>query len=1009
MSYEKEKVKITFERLKEYAWRHVENVTEMEYVKSEAYKNGNTPPMGGWEVFPVDTRIGGADMHYWFRSKFKTPEADKDCYFVLQCTTGREGLWNGSNPQCLMYLNGEMVQGFDTNHTDTYLEPDTEYTMHNYVYIGSIEELIDHKIAIKSVNSRIEKLYHDMRVPFECCEMLEENSDDYINIMSALIGTANCIDFRNPYSKEYYDSIEKAISFIETELYEKLCSTDGKPVVNCIGHSHIDVEWLWTRFQTREKIQRTASTVTTLMKKYPEFKFMLTQPEIYQYLKEEASEKYEEVKELVKEGRWEPEGAMYVESDCNLVSGESFVRQILYGKRFFKDEFDVESNILFHPDVFGYSGALPQILKKSGIDYFATSKISLNDTNTFPNDTFIWKGIDGTEIFTHLVTSQEYTHEPTRRTVYGGMLEPKWIKGNWNRYQQKEYCKSTMMTFGWGDGGGGPTGEMLENAKRLEKGIPGMPVVKIKFMREILEDIKKQFEEGCRKNHYVPKWEGEMYLEFHRGTYTSVARNKKNNRKSELMMQNIEALSCIDEMFGGEYDKAGIDKNWKLVLHNQFHDIIPGSSIKEVYELSDIDYANIKDYCEGEIKKKIEMLAGNVKADSGILVYNPLGFERRGNICINGKTVETNEKIPAFGWKVLSNFDAQSEVKISGLTAENKFYIMTLDNAGRVIRLFDKSAEREVIVSGKVGNEMQVFEDMPRVYDNWEINDYYVHKQWIVDEPCEIKPITDGTRGGFEVKRKYMNSEIVQHIWLYTKSRRIDFENSIDWHENEQLLKFAFPLDVHFNSATYEIQYGNVTRPAHQNTSWDKAKFEVFGHKWVDVSENGYGVALLNDCKYGHNIDGDTLKITAIKCGRWPNDKDDREKHTFTYSLLPHMGDLYSSGVINEAYCLNQPLISADVSGGCGTLENEFSFVSCDKPNVIIETVKKAEDENGVIVRMYDAFDSRTKAEITVADGFKKAYLCDLMENNIKELEFDGNIVKIPVSNFEIVTLRFTK
>ncbi len=1015
MSYDNDKVKITYERLGEHMIKNVMSVTEMEYQET-GYKKGNEPPKDGWMPFPLNTRIGGAEKHFWFKAKFKTPKAEENSYFILRCKTGREGEWNGRNPQCLLYLNGEMVQGFDTNHTDTYLEPDTEYEMYNYLYTSSLNDdnmpehkLIDHIIDIKSVNTRIEKLYYDIRVPYECCLLHNQNTSEYIDTMSALVRTANCIDFRRPFSKEYFDSIEVALDFIEKEFYSKLCTPEGKPLVNCIGHSHIDVEWLWTRHQTREKIQRTTATVLTLMKKYPEFKFMLTQPNVYEYLKEEAPEVYERVKEAVAAGRWEPEGAMYVESDCNLVSGESLVRQILYGKQFFKDEFGVDCKLLFLPDVFGYGGTLPQIMNKTGIDYFVSSKINCNDTNTMPYDTFVWKGIDGSEIFTSLLTTQEYSVPYIRHTIYGGKICPSWVKGSWERYRQKDYSKSTIFTFGWGDGGGGPTKEMLENARRLEKGIPGMPAVTIKPFIEVVKDVKEQFDKGCERTGITPKWDGEIYFEWHRGTYTSIAKNKRGNRKSELMLQNVEALSSIDKYFGGEYDDVSIKNVWKRVLHNQFHDIIPGSSIKEVYELTDVDYKEIAEYGNDVINNKLSRFANDVKAQEGYLVYNPLGFARQDNLLIDGKTVDLKEEIPAFGWKVIKDFSEDNSVKISGLEAENKYYIVALNNAGQVTRIYDKEADREVIVKGKAANEMQIFEDMPNIYDNWEISDYYEQKCRVLNDDCKIEPIVDGTRAGFRVERKYMDSKIVQNIWLYSNSRRIDFENDIDWAEDEQLLKFAFPVDIHFNSATYEVQYGNVKRPTHRNTSWDKAKFEVYGHKWIDVSETGYGVALLNDCKYGYNVFEDTIKITAIKCGRWPNVHDDRERHIFTYSLLPHMGSYCESGVIHEAYKLNQPLMSAPVSASAGTLDNEMSFVSCDKENVIIETVKKAEKDDSLIVRMYDSFDAKTKATITVKDGYKKAYVCDLLENETEELKIENNKVTVSVSNFEIVTLKFTK
>lgn len=870
-----------------------------------------------------------------------------------------------------------------------------------------INDTVGFRMFVERYDKRIEKLFYDMQTAFDVCLLLNENSDDYIKIMSVLDRTAMLLDMREPYSEAYYASVERALEFIEVELYEKLCTTEGKPIVNVIGHTHIDVEWQWTREQTREKIQLSFSTAKALMDKYPEYKFMLSQPELYRYLKEEAPDKYEELKELVKQGRWEPEGAMYVEGDCNLVSGESFVRQFMQGKKFFKDEFGIDSKVLFLPDVFGYSAALPQILKKCGIEHFVTSKISWNDTNTMPVDTFYWEGLDGTEIFTNFITTQEYRGiEPQNYTTYVGRLTASQIKGTWNRYKQKDYANRSLHTFGHGDGGGGPTKDMLERYDRLKKGLPGIPVAQMCFLKPHLDSVKEQFDENAEKLCRTPKWRGELYLEYHRGTYTSIAKNKKGNRKFEFALTKAEGLSYIGKLLGIDYDAEGLYKNWNMVLHDQFHDIIPGSSIFEVYEQSDKDYAEIADFCCSVVSEKLKAIAENINTDGGILVYNPLGFSRRGLIKVDGKTYETDE-IPAFGWSVITPESFKSKVSVDGLSAENEYYKLTLDDVGRIVSLYDKRAAREVFETGKFGNELQIFEDFPFNYDAWELSDYYKQKMWLLDDKALINPIFDGDRAGFEVTKKYFNSTIKQNIWLYSNNTRIDFETGIDWHEQHQVLKTAFPFDVHAMNTTYEIQFGHVSRANNENTSWDKAKFEVYGHKWVDMSENGYGIALLNDCKYGHNTEGNTLKLTLLKCATFPNPLADQGEHKFTYSLMPHIGDFREAGVVHEAYSLNQPLEAIDVNANKGKLSDNFSLVSNDKENVIIETVKKCEYDDGMIVRMYDAYDRRTITKVTVGEGFDKAYLCDLLENEIQELEFDGKSVTIPVKNFEIVTLKF--
>ena len=1000
------KIQKTCELLKEFSVIPLFDVTGLEAVQC-GYKEDNTPPASGWQPM---TYLVGEHTHYWVRGKFRTPAAEPGYRYMLNFHTGVSG-WDAMNPQGLLYLNGKMVQGLDTNHMEAFLEPDQEYEMHIYFYTGVAKGPFPLDITVVKLDPQTEGLYYDLEVPREALDFLNENTAEYQDTLSCLEQAVNLLDLRCPHSAEYDASILAARAFMADEFYGKLCSTEGKPVVHCIGHTHIDVEWQWARKQTREKMQRSFSSAKALMDKYPEYLFTLSQPELYRYLKEEAPEKYEELKELVAQGRWEPEGAMWVECDCNLVSGESFVRQILQGKKFFRDEFGKESRVLFLPDVFGYSASLPQILKKSGVDYFITSKISWNDTNTLPYDSFQWEGIDGTEIFTSFITSEpaQKNHESTRGTTYVSTITPSHVMGAWDRYQQKEFNKHTLLTFGFGDGGGGPTRLMLEMYERLKKGLPGLPVAKIDFVVPYLQAAEKEFMENSAKLHRMPKWVGELYLEYHRGTYTSQAKVKRGNRKSELALQKAEALSYTDLFHGGSYDADGLYTSWRKVLHDQFHDILPGSSIEEVYQGTDEDYAKLGTWFNKTVSDKLAAISGRVSSDGGILVYNPLGFERGGSVTVDGKCVELTKPVPAFGWTVISAPDSDCSVQVSGLAAENPFYRVTLDEAGRIVSLFDKETDREVVLPGQAANEFQVFEDYSYEYDAWELSDYYKSKMTVLDSPAEIEAVTDGTRAGFRVTRKYMDSTIRQNIWLYSHSRRIDFDNDIDWHNKHQIMKVAFPIDVHTDRAAYEIQFGHVYRPTHENTSWDAAKFEVCAHKWMDVSENGYGVSLLNDCKYGFNTEGSTMKLTALKCPSYPDPHADEGNHVFSYALVPHCGSLYDAGIPKEAHSFNQPMESVRVAAGTGDLPAQFSMVSCDAPNVILETVKKAEVGDDMVVRMYEAHNSRCKATVTVPAGFTAVCLCDLMENELEELPFDGHSVTVPAKNFEIITLKFKR
>ena len=975
------------------------------------YKISNEPPAEGWRPYDADIPFKAYDAHFWLRASFSTPVCAENEYLVLRTVTGREGGWDATNPQGLLYLNGKMTQGFDTNHTEAFLEADTDYILHNYFHTGTYPKggAIQCKMAVYAVNRDLEHLYYDIKVPYDAAQMLDEGDTDYARIMSVLVDAVRLVDFRDPYGESFNKSIKVAIDFMEKEFYGKLCTPDGKPVVHCIGHTHIDVEWKWARAQTREKIQRSFSTAKSLMDKYPEFKFMLSQPNLYEYLKDEAPEKYEELKRLIKEGRWEPEGAMYLEPDCNLTSGESLVRQVMLGKKFFKEEFGVDSKALFLPDVFGYSAALPQILRKSGVDYFITSKISWNDTNTMPMDMFYWEGIDGTEIFTSFITAQNFGGIPGKggknRTTYNGILDASTVKGTWDRFQQKEYTNSIFMTFGHGDGGGGPTKAMLETQRRTARGIPSLPVTKTNTLIPYLEGVKSEFDDTCKRTDRTPRWVGELYLEFHRGTYTSIGKVKKANRYSEFLLGNAEALSVTDLCLGGSYDAKGLNENWKKVLHNQFHDILPGSSIGEVYDGTDKDYAEIAEYGKNVIDEKLNAIASRINTDGGVLVYNPTGFKRRVVLTENGY-VETQQTVPSFGWTVIKDTKADSKVKTDGLTAENEYYILILNEQGQIESLYDKRVGRNIL-TGRA-NVLEAYEDYPTKYDAWELEDYYSLKTYALNGKAVITPITDGTRAGFVIERTYMHSTVKQTLWLYSESSRIDFETDIDWHEHHQVLKAVFPVDVHALNATFDVQYGHVSRPTHKNTSWDAAKFETYAHKWVDLSENGYGVALLNDGKYGHGVDGNKMSITLIKSATDPYHEADQGRQQFTYSLYPHTEDFRRGGVIEESYALNQPLYEKKVTASRGDLTESYSLVSADKPNAVITAVKKAEDDNSLIVRFYDAYDCKSHITLSVPKTYTKAYLCDLMENVKEELSVIDGSVTVPASNFEIITIKFS-
>jgi len=986
-----EKIRVMANKLEEFKTKQLKQI-DFEYLHTNEYKKNNTPPGpdAGWKCFEKDSRIGGIDEHYWIHFRLDAIKANENHQLRLSLKTGREGQWDPTNPQGLIFLNGKTTQGIDINHTWIPLEYDTEYDVYIYFYSGMVGGLFDLNIELIETDTLIEQLYFDINVPLMCLDQLPRESYDYIRTRDCLDRAVQLLDLRDVYSQDFYDSISKTREYLKTEFYEGICG-ESEAVVSCIGHTHIDVAWLWTVDQTREKAQRSFATVNNMMEHYDDYVFMSSQPQLYQLAKESDPELFEKIKQRVKEGRWEVDGAMWLEADSNLTSGESLVRQLMYGKKFIKDEFGIDSDTLWLPDVFGYSGALPQILKRAGVNKFFTAKISWNDTNKLPHDVFMWQGIDGTEIFASLING------------YVQMLEPKDIYNSWKDFKDKSITNNTLVTFGWGDGGGGPTYEMLENHKRLKYGIPGMPKTVIEKEGKYFERVQKDFEKNSDMLKNNAKWVGELYLEKHRATYTTVAKNKKNNRRSEFALLEAETLSILDKLINNaQYPKQELSDYQRNVLLNQFHDIIPGSSIKEVYDVTDVEYRNILNGTRNIIDDKLRKISDNIKTDGGIFVYNPTPCDISAVVEVDNKQIYA-ENVPAHGWKVVEENPVDMGITVNDYTIENDLIKVTFNDKYEIISVYDKECRREVIADNGIANRIEIFEDYPYDFDAWEICDYYTQKMWVADDVTEFEKLENGIK----IKRLYGKSTITQIIKLNKNSKRIDFKTTVDWHEDHVLMKAAFPVDIHSNTATYEIQFGNVERPTHKNTSWDNAKFEVCAHKWADLSEGNYGVSLLNDCKYGHNVDGNVMKRTLLKAATYPYAEADKGMHEFTYSLYPHSGDYKSGNTIDEAFALNVGLEAIKVDKNDGVLPQEYSLINTDMENVIIETIKEAEESEDIIVRLFESYNQKASGKIVTGFDFKKVYACDLLENVERELSHNGREIELNIRNFEIVTLKF--
>lgn len=983
-----------------------------------------------WENFDCKTMHWyGPDKHYWFRAEFTVPESMAGKAIWMNVRTQIDEWDDGKNPQFLLFLDGVATQGIDMNHRKVLLSKNAvagqTYKFDLPSYTGTLHREFNLFVDILEIDPKIEKLYYDLDVPLSAFTRMEKDDRIRMDIEAVLNETVNLLDLRNTYSEEFYASLAKADTYISKALYEDMAGYEDV-IATCIGHTHIDVAWWWTVEQTREKVGRSFATVLKLMEEYPDYKFMSSQPQLYYFLKERYPELYAQVKERVKEGRWEPEGGMWVEADCNTTSGESLVRQFVHGKRFFKEEFGVDNKILWLPDVFGYSAALPQIMKKSGIDYFMTTKLAWNQFNQMPHDTLNWKGIDGTSIFTHLITTLGVGQSVENFfTTYNGMLHPDAIMGGWLRYQNKEINNDILISYGYGDGGGGPTREMLETSMRMDKGVRGIPKVRQAFARTYFDELYDRVKDHKR----LPEWEGEFYFEYHRGTYTSMARNKRSNRKSELGLMDLELLAILAQDKGLQYPMEELRAMWEKVLLNQFHDILPGTSIKEVYEVTKKEYAEIAEISNQLITERLDALT---EEGEGITVYNTLGFDRddiiklsdikatalrdeAGKVYLVQQTkdgaVAYVENIPSKGSKTFEVIREAVEEKkpftLAGNTLETPFYTITLDEEGMFTSIFDKENDREVVKEGERCNLIRMYEDKPIYYDNWDIDIYYTEKYWDASNLSRMEWTEIGeARATLEIDRVISKSLIKQRIYFYGDNRRIEFETYVDWKDKQHLLKVHFPVNIHSDEATFDVQFGNITRKVHSNTSWDKARFESCGQKWIDFAEGHYGVSLLNDCKYGHSIKDSSMAITLIKSGIEPNPTTDQEEHFFTYALYPHAGNWRTAAVVEEAYKLNQPAYA--VAGGVPGAR--ASYASVNKSNIILETIKLAEDGNGVILRLYECDNALTKARLSLEKIASIARIeeCNLIEEKLAEVEKTGDGFDFTIKPYEIKSFRLT-
>jgi len=745
--------------------------------------------------------------------------------------------------------------------------------------------------------------------------------------------------------------------------------------VYAVGHAHIDSAWLWPLRETVRKTSRTFANVTALAGEYPELVFACSQAQQYAWVKDRYPEIFQRIRDAIKAGHWVPVGGQWVEADGNLPGSEALARQLVHGKRFFLDEFGVECEGVWLPDSFGYTAAYPQLARLAGMRWFLTQKLSWNDTNRFPHHTFWWEGIDGSRIFTHFPPVD----------TYNATLSPAELARAVRNYAEKGRGTRSLAPFGHGDGGGGPTREMLERARRLGD-LEGAA-------RVVVQDPDTFFRDAQAEYPDAPVWSGELYLELHRGTYTSQARVKAGNRRSEHLLRTAELWAATAAVHAGfDYPYDDLDRLWKTVLLNQFHDILPGSSIAWVYREAEATYARVAEELDGIIDAATAVLAG---APGGATwVFNAGPYPAGA--------------VPALGVARLDGTASPSPVKVTGrpgggAVLDNDLVRVEVDGAGRFASVRDLVAGREVFPADRPGNLLQLHPDRPSVWDAWDIERQYRHQHVDLTEVDELEP----GAGSVRVERSFGGSRLVQTVTVRPGSRRIDVTTEVDWHEQEKILKAAFPLDIHADRVAAEIQFGHVFRPTHTNTSWEAARFEGYAHRWVHVGEPGYGVALLTDATYGYDAGRTgtttTVRLSLLRAPRSPDPYADQGHHRFTYALLPgaRIGD-----AIAEGYALNLPLRTRPGSQAVPPLP----LISVAGDAVVVEAVKLADDRSGdVVVRLYESRGGRAHARLGTGFPLAGAAVCDLLERPLEDLDADPDgRLPLTLRPFQILTLRLT-
>ncbi|MDR2630449.1 MAG: glycosyl hydrolase-related protein [Spirochaetaceae bacterium] len=1035
-------------RIKQYlGFLKMNRYREIAALQFETFETDETfrgpPEPAAWEKISAPYRYGKPWHCSWFKASFHAPERGEGAHPLFLRVV--------PNADSLVFIDGKPRGAFNPFHKKIKVADDgREHTLHVEAYAGHPYpgchpdegsrimltlgmQIPDYPNTFEggSLVERIEpvySLYYDVKCLFELAGVLDGNSLRKARILKGLYDALGEIPF-SAQGEDLEEAAEKAAQAVRPLLEAKNGST--VPEIHLVGHAHIDHAWLWHIGETERKAARTYINMVRFAEEYPEFVFLQSQPAQLEIVKNEYPDIFAAVKEAYQKGNWEPNGGMWVEADCNITGGESLIRQFLVGKAANKAMLGYDSDTLWLPDVFGYAAALPQILSGCGINYFVTSKISWNDTTRFPYDTFIWRGIDGSAVKTHYLSSRAYG--------YNGRVNPGSLAELWGEIQHKEIQSAAINAVGEGDGGGGTIRGDLEMARRLAD-LEGAPKAAWKKVSAALDAIFSGSAEW-------PEWRGELYLELHRGTYTTQAKTKAYNRRLEFGLRHTELLFTIAAQEGwASYPAPVLLGFWKNLLTHQFHDIIPGSSIHRVYVEAEREYETLE--------KGLADLTGTLRQQilaplaGGMLLFNDLSWERGDPVVLSlpspGKNVvlkgtssaavypvqvyrdlDGREKLiaaptlPPLGWAHFylageTGEASPSPFAFTGETLETPCYRIRFDDAGRITGLFDRRRNREMVAPGGKFNRLIGAQDLPVLWDAWDIDADWTRFREDEDRLLSTEVAADGPEC-FRLRRTYAigrSSTLVQDTVFYARNPRIDFETKIDWQEEHRLLKAGFDTAIDAVQVRCEVQYGHLLRNTHRNLPQDRAKFEICAHKWIALEEEGGGIALLNNGKYGHNAAGGHIGLTLLRSPTAPDGEADRGEQRFTYSLLPFAGSFGEAGIVRAGYELNVPVvpeISADVTArACGAGPKDYSFFTVDGKAVIVESVKAPEDAaraRSIVIRLYESLGGRAETTLHFARELASAFVTDMLEGNPRDLEVSGKTLTLDFRGFEIKTI----